>query len=147
MPGTAKGNSIMILTTRIFLALMAVLTVGPSLYYVFDPVAAFAQHAGVLTSPVATTEIRVAFGGMGVAAGLYMGWGAIFRSGINESLRFLVFLLGCVWPIRIFGTLFDSGTLSHYIVAVGADGTFLVLSAILLWINVRRTPVERVKVA
>jgi hypothetical protein len=91
-----------------------------------------------LTNPAATTEVRVAFGGMGVAGGLYLGWGAVFKSGINESLRFLVFLLGCVWPIRVFGTLHDSGTLSHYRVAVGADGVFLVLGAILLWVNVRR---------
>jgi hypothetical protein len=134
----------MVLTTRIFLALMALMTVGPSLYYVFDPVNAFAQHAGVLTHPAATTEIRVAFGGMGVAAGLYMGWGAAFKSGIMESLRFLVFLLGCVWPIRVFGTLFDSGTLSNYLVAVVADGAFLVLSVALLWVNARRRPIEPV---
>jgi hypothetical protein len=128
----------MILTTRIFLALMALLTVGPSLYYVFDPVDAFAQHAGILTSPVATTEIRVAFGGMGVAWGLYMGWGAVFKDRILESLRSLVFLLGCVWPVRVLGTLHDSGTLSHYWGAVGGDGTFLALSVILLWVNARR---------
>src|ERR1700728_3849989 len=101
----------MIVVIRVYLALMAVLTVGPSLYYVFDPVNAFAQHSGVLSSPVAMTEVRVAFGGMGVAGGIYLGWGALFRSAINESLRFLVILLGCVWPIRVFGTLHDSGTL------------------------------------
>jgi hypothetical protein len=134
----------MILTTRIYLALMAVLTVGPSLYYVFDPVNAFAQHAGVLTSPVATTEIRVAFGGMGVAGGLYLGWGAVFKDGIMESLRFLVFLLGCVWPIRVLGTLHDSGTLSHYWTAVAADGGFLLLGIILLWANARRGPAQAV---
>jgi hypothetical protein len=123
---------------RIYLALMAVLTVGPSLYYVFDPVDAFAQHSGVLSSPVPMTEVRVAFGGVGVAAGIYLGWGAMFKSAINESLRFLVILLGCVWPVRVLGTLHDSGTLAHYIVAVGADGLFLALGIIGLWLNIRR---------
>jgi hypothetical protein len=75
---------------------------------------------------------------MGVAAGLYMGWGALFRSGICESLRFLVFLLGCVWPIRVLGTLHDSGGLSHYLVPVTLDGLFLLSSILLLWLNVRR---------
>jgi Domain of unknown function (DUF4345) len=134
----------MILATRIFLGLMALLTVGPSLYYVFDPVNAFAQHAGVLTSPVATTEIRVAFGGMGVAGGLYLGWGAVFRDAIVESLRFLVILLGCVWPIRVFGTLHDSGTLSNYWVPVIGDGTFLLLGIILLWTIARREPLRTI---
>jgi hypothetical protein len=128
----------MSLISRIFLALNALATVASSLHYVFEPVGAFAQYGDTLTNTVAMTEIRVAFGGMGVAAGLYVGWGALFKSGIVQSLRFLVFLLGCVWPIRVLGTLHDSGTLSHYWLAVGVDGLILVLAALLLWANVRR---------
>jgi hypothetical protein len=132
----------MTLTSRIFLALNALLTVWTSSHYLFDPAIAFAQHGGTLTSPVATTEIRVAFGAMGVAAGLYLGWGALFKSGIIESLRFLVFMLGCVWPVGLLGTLHDSGTLSHYRLPIVVDGVILLLAAILLWINVRRRPIE-----
>jgi hypothetical protein len=127
----------MTLISRIFLALSGMMTIAQSLHYALDPRGAFARHGGILTSPAATTEIRVAFGAMGVAAGLYLGWGALFKGSTNASLRFLVFMLGCVWPVGVLGTLHDSGTLAHYWLPVVVDAVILLLGAVLLRINLR----------
>jgi hypothetical protein len=130
---------ILTLGAQIYVALIALITVGPAMAWVLHPLNAMTPYGITTLDPRAATEIRVAFGAQGVGAGLYMALGLLRgRTGLIDSLRFLTVYLACVVPVRILGAVQDLGGISHYQVPVFADGSFLVISAILWWAVARR---------
>ncbi len=129
----------LVIGAQVYLAAIGIVTIVTALPWILDPNSSLSTYGDVVRSPREVVELRVAFGAQGLAAGLYMVL-VLLRStsGVSEGLRFLTVYLACVVPVRLFGALGNADDMSHSAVAIGADGTFLVISALLWWAVARR---------
>src|SRR6185369_11060713 len=90
----------------------------------------------VLGDPVATTHMRVAFGGFHVGLGLYSILCAVRRDLVQQGLTAAVGILVCVVAFRVLGIVLDAATPENFI-SLGREGgvfTLAVAGRVTLWL-------------
>ena len=119
---------------RIWLALMALITVPTTAPYLLDPAKAALREGIVFTGPAASGSVLIAYGMQGAAMGLYCLWGAIVPARSREAMRFLVLYMACVAVGRaIAAAPFFGQPGSMPMIAFASDTAITLVSAYLLY--------------
>jgi hypothetical protein len=94
---------------RIWLALMALFFILPSLLYLGDPAAGFAANGQALVATAARTDVRVMYGTFPIAIGLFL-IPAVFGRGEPRTALWLCFVVMALIVLgRLIGLVVDHG--------------------------------------
>jgi len=122
---------------RIWLALMALFFIVPSLLYLIDPAANFVMNGQALTVAAAHTDVRVMYGTLPIAIGLFLVPAAIGRSDARTALWLCFLLFAFIVLGRLIGLALDHGDQSFTRLCLLFEVPVMLVSGVLLFVRHR----------
>ena len=118
---------------RIFLILMAIMSVGLGVLYLFWPLPMTEPMGFGPLAPSATTDVRATYGGFQIATGLFMFW-CLRSDRIQVGILLALLTAGAIAASRAIGLIIDGA----FTDALKGAMTFeIVVTAISLFLFVR----------
>ncbi len=122
---------------RIWLALMALFFIIPSLLYLVDPAGNFAANGQALVATAAHTDVRVMYGTFPIAIGLFLIPAALGRSDPRWALWLCFVIFALIVLGRLIGIALDHGDQAFTRMCLMFEVPVMLVSGALLF--VRRT--------
>jgi len=120
---------------RIWLALMALFFIIPSLLYLVDPATNFAVNGQTLTATAALSDVRVMYGTFPIAIGLFLVPAAIGRSDPRMALWLCVLIFTLLVVGRLIGLALDHGDQAFTRMCLMFEVPVMLVSAGLLFVR------------
>lgn len=117
---------------RIFLRLMAAMSIVFGLLYVAmpGPMLDAAGFGAVLASGV--TDVRATYGGMQIGVGVFMLWAAGAESRVRGGLLLVLFTVGAIGASRSIGIMLDGDFSDFHLVGLVTEVSLSIMTLIVM---------------